>query len=519
MASFALGLQSGVQSGTKLVQGWRDAEREKRLEAEYQREQEYRTALKEAGGQAGLENRQGYQVTGPDGQKFYVPTTEARDAYTASGYASNDQSVPYQEVNVGSRGLGQFTAEGGPPAGGALMREHNEGAADRMAAVAAQHDKPQAALSYMQMAENPLRRAGLAQALQKGKLDISALTRSESTAKKEEDALVVAAGTRSKLLSSDPNEVFAALEATATTFSASQWGGAATARPYRDEDGKIMIEFDPKNGTPPRRVPYTSALADQIATSQAAHLVNASSPAGVRRAAKELKEATHQNDALGVQTATANLHAEVQREQILASLKNAATQASSSKAQIEAQLKIHGPESPQGKKLAEELKSLKDYNDTVTGLIENRDRLTPQEVAIRVDNIKMKHPDKGHKAIGVYENGVKVGERLVSVFEQFLENTTTSAALAAQADATAKYGPDAGLRAIPQPGGTIGWKSARTGALAFTSLEEVAKAGRFKPVEKKGGKKDEAAVRFPYVPSGEMAPRPSPGLMPYNLNR
>ena len=155
--NFGRGLLIGTESASRALEtarNWRDSQRK---EEEYQRKKEYEAALKETGTPAGLENREGFKITGQDGKAFHVPTAEARDAYVSSGYTSSDKVAPYQEVNVGSKTLGQHTGLEGQAAAGEQRDKYNKGADARMSSVAAQYNKPLEAAAYQSLAAGKLK--------------------------------------------------------------------------------------------------------------------------------------------------------------------------------------------------------------------------------------------------------------------------------------------------------------------------------------------------------------------------
>jgi len=173
--NFGRGLAVGVKSASEALESARRFRAEQRAEEEYQLKKEYEAKLKEVGAPATLENRQGYTVKGPDGQSFQVPTVEARDAYTSSGYTSSGEAAPYQEVNVGSKTLGQHTGLQGPANAAKQQDAYGSQVNQRMSSIASQYNKPLEAAAYLglDLTKYQLKDVARQESIKQKKMDIN----------------------------------------------------------------------------------------------------------------------------------------------------------------------------------------------------------------------------------------------------------------------------------------------------------------------------------------------------------
>lgn len=159
MASHALGLALGVKTYGEMADTWARQEEAQRRRDEWEREQQYRRELEDAGTKAGLETRNGYRVSG-DGQEFMVPTQDAARAYEKAGYSYDPTQVEYQEANAGSRSLGQFQ-DGDYARGMRQANDYNASRFQRMSDVATSKGKFQDAAAMEGLQNAPLTRKGL----------------------------------------------------------------------------------------------------------------------------------------------------------------------------------------------------------------------------------------------------------------------------------------------------------------------------------------------------------------------
>jgi hypothetical protein len=157
----ATGYQMGLQGRRMAMEEEEFAQKRK----EWEDAQAYKQELKDAGQTANLETKKGLQVTASDGTSFYVPDEAAAKAYVDGStfdksYSYDPTQRNYQEVNAGSRSLGQYAGTEDPTAN-QKVSEYNAGGLQRQSAVANKYGKFSDAASLESLQNAPLQRQAL----------------------------------------------------------------------------------------------------------------------------------------------------------------------------------------------------------------------------------------------------------------------------------------------------------------------------------------------------------------------
>lgn len=165
-SGFATGLQAGSQAAQRAYQARADYENQEYLKEQRAEEQRFKAEIRGAAAPAETTTQQGLQVTGPEGNSFYIPAEakEAAATYAREGYTVAEAPTTYSEARVtGGRTLAQreYTPEqqelGRAPVAG-LQEQYNADKFKRMEQVALQYDRPERAAAYGTLQMQPLQR-------------------------------------------------------------------------------------------------------------------------------------------------------------------------------------------------------------------------------------------------------------------------------------------------------------------------------------------------------------------------
>jgi hypothetical protein len=194
----------------------------------------------------------------------------------------------------------------------------------------------------------------------------------------------------------------------------------------------------------------------------------------------------------------------------------------------------HGRESPEYKQAAMKLKGDQDYLKGMGDLAQMIDKGDdPAKIMAKANDLGMQHSDKMPK-IKISNGDGTYREEIVNPLAERVKPYVAMYAAEKTAEAQTTYGSDTDIKAVPQVGGTLGWKSRNTrdGKL-YTSLGELVKEEGIKPRKAREPRgltpvaESSDSSRFTHTPSGAYIPSGEPGVgiggphlgYPYNLPR